>query len=92
MFQACGPVSFEIYADNSDTPLTDIYNTAWAEITLSSDGVYRLTVDTLLDLDLIDNETFKDITLIVKSTITNYPSQVNYDSIVVTITETTCDC
>ena len=88
LLQACGPVTFALYADDSDTPLT----TNWAVISDPMSGTYTLTADTSLDLALIANEAEIDIPLWIKATLTNYPAVIKRDSITVKITEITCSC
>ena len=92
LYQACGPVIFQVYADDSDTALSSTYNAAWAEITEPSDGTYRLTANTLLDFDLIGAQSSISYTLYIKQHLKDYTSQFRRDEIVVDITATVCDC
>ena len=89
----CGPRSFAVSLDNSGTALQPTYGADWAVITQPTYAdTFRITVDTLADLNLIDNESTKDITLYVKTSMVDWPSNYRYDSIVIRISQTSCDC
>lgn len=91
-FQVCGKLMYEVYADTSSTALTSTYNANWAVITEPSDSTYRMTVEPGLDLALIANEGFVEYTLQIKNYLDTYPTRLTWNSIVVRITETTCNC
>ena len=56
VFQACGALAYEVYSDTSSTALSSSYAGNWAVVNEPSDGTYRLTADTNIDLDLIGNQ------------------------------------
>ena len=50
----CGEMSFEIFLDESDTPITDTYNSSLAVISEET-GTYTVTFDSTVDLSVIDD-------------------------------------
>ena len=85
----CGATSFALYSDTSDTALTS----AWAVLTgPASNGEYTITIDTTVDLTLIDNEASVTHNIQVKSHLDDYTSRTVYTQLTVTITEIGCDC
>ena len=85
----CGATTFALYADTSDTALSS----AWVVLTgPASNGEYTITIDTTVDLTLIDNEASVTHNIQVKSTLSEYTSRTNYSQLTITITEIGCDC
>ena len=71
----CGATTFALYADTSDTALSS----AWVVLTgPASNGEYTITIDTTVDLTLIDNEASVTHNIQVKSTLSEYTSRTNY--------------
>jgi len=84
----CGTVSFALYADTSDTALSS----AWAVLSDPASGVYTITFDTTVDLDLIADEASVAHTIQVKAVLDSYSSVTKYSQVDITITEAGCDC
>ena len=89
----CGAITYAIFTDKdgTDTPVASAYAGDWATIAVDTTGAYRLTFDTTVSQDLLDDEASKAITLYIKSTLTGYDIS-EYDPIVVTVTAAVCDC
>ena len=91
--ELCGPREFEVFLSNTNTAFTPTYTAKWATISQPTlAAVFRLTVDTLADLTIIDNEASKDIILYVRTTLTDWPTNTRYDPITITVQQTTCQC
>ena len=84
----CGTTSYALYSDTSDTALTS----AWAVLSGPISGVYTVTIDTTVDLDLIADEASVAHTIQVKATLDGYNAVVAYTQLDITITEAGCDC
>ena len=68
----CGPLTYEVFADTSDTLLRDHFTADWASVSEPVDGTYRLTFDTSLDQSLLDDQSQLQIPLYIKSTLVNW--------------------
>ena len=67
----CGSSSYSIKSSNAGADFT--YNSSWAVITgPSSSGVYTLTINTAVDLTLIDSDTTRTIPVYLKAILNNY--------------------
>jgi hypothetical protein len=88
----CGATTYSLHSDNSGTNYS--YNSNWAVITGPVSDTYTLTVDTTVDLTLIDNEASKTIPLYIKSTLTDYTSYTreSYTLLNIVISQTGCNC
>jgi hypothetical protein len=91
----CGDMQYEIFADGSDTPLTNVYAADWAVISKpvpATPSLWRLTVDTTADLALIDTEGSVNRILAIKMTLNDWNTNTDYTYITVTIQSAFCDC
>ena len=70
IYAICGATSYSIHSANDGTNFS--YNSGWAVITGPSSGTYTLTIDTTVDLSLIDNEASKTISVFIKATLDEY--------------------
>lgn len=88
----CSATSYTVHADNSGTAFT--YDANWALITDDGAGTYTLTIDTTVDLTLIDNESTVTIPMYVKSTLDDYTTwtREQYTLINVQIDASACNC
>jgi hypothetical protein len=85
----CGSTEYAVYADTSDTAL----QSAWVYVeATTTTNLFDLKVDTTVDLSLMGTETSVVKTVYVKSTLTDYPNVVNYNSVDITLTAAACDC
>lgn len=74
----CGDTSYEVFADTSDTALQSAF--AFVESTNTVD-LFKITVDTTVDLTLIGNEASVTKSLYIKTTLDDYPNVVKYNQI-----------
>ena len=87
----CGSMSFELFLDDSETALSSLYADDLAVISVD-DGTWRITVDTLADLTIIDDESSVDIELSIKTVIDDWPTNSRHDTFTVRVTSANCDC
>lgn len=89
----CGAITYAIFTDSdgTDTTVASAYAGDWATFVVDASGAHRLTFDTTVSQDLLEDEASKPITLYIKSTLTEY-SISEYDAITVTVAEAVCDC
>ena len=84
----CGITSYALYSDTSDTALLS----AWAVLSGPISGVYTITIDTTVDLTLIDEEASVTHSIQVKAQLDSYTARTTYTQLDVAITEVGCDC
>ena len=66
----CGETTYTLHTDTSGGNFS--YTSGWAVISGPVSDTYTLTVDTTVDLSLIDNESTKTITAYIKATLDDY--------------------
>ena len=79
----CGEYTYSIHSSNSGANFA--YNAAWAVISEAS-GTYTLTIDTRVDLTIIDAEPSKSISVWIRARMSDYASREIYTKIDFTIT------
>jgi hypothetical protein len=86
----CGGLQYAIYADNDGTDTA--LGTAWVTMSGPVADTYTVSIDTTVDLNLIDDEASVDHTVYIKTTFNSFGAVTNYTPITITIDEVVCDC